>query len=55
MPETFASSDTADLNLTLNLELSKTDMKIRQMEAAGKSDEELRAFKKETMSMFTAC
>ena len=52
MPETFASSDsdTANLNLTLNLELSKAAMKIRQMKAAGKSDEELRAFKKETMS-----
>ena len=50
MPETFASDQTSDLNSSLNLKLSKDAMHLREMKAAGKSDEELRAYKKEALS-----
>lgn len=50
MPETFTSDQTADLNSSLNLKLSKDAMALREMKANGKSDDDLRAYKKEALS-----
>lgn len=50
MPETFASDQTADLNTSLNLKLSKDAMTLREMRANGENEEQLRTYKKQALS-----
>lgn len=49
MPETFVSENTSELNDVLNLKIKKDALEIRKMKKAGKTEEEMRAFKLEKM------
>ncbi len=49
MPETFVSENTSELNDVLNLKIKKDALEIRKMKKAGRTEEEMRAFKLEKM------